>query len=507
MCLKKNAFSYVCWALMLLFMGAIIAFWSSIASEMWAKGSIFATIGFVLGFFIIAFLVYLLTGILLKHCKTLNTDYLNENTSIVEELIIVCLLMVVFFTVRIYLMSIVTIDTSYFDIAKVTESGDVTIQFVQGSAYYYSMLLHVVFKLFGNHLILGVWLQVILQAAGSLLLYYAVRQLIGRIVALLLLVVLCLSSTAIDAGLTYSPQMLYLCIFALAFCLCTDYLKRSCTNDNSVYKWIYTVIVGFAIGFTCYVDITGVLLFVLLLSICMVDREPGNASLWYLRFMAIIGSAAAMFFAMIFVDSLLSGSTFMRVLHAWWVVYSDVGLHLEALTVEHSREFLLLPIFASLGIFSFWRRKDSQRFATGILLVVGMAVLYFCGVTGQHMDGGYLLFIFMIMLVGISVSELFCISDITVDEADCEEILTEADMHNSGSNSTEYLPVIETKSEERVENNLLKKEQPQKDDNKIENPLPVPKKKERKAMDYAFQPKMSQMMFDIRVSDKDDFDI
>ena len=41
----------------------------------------------------------------------------------------------------------------------------------------------------------------------------------------------------------------------------------------------------------------------------------------------------------------------------------------------------------------------------------------------------------------------------------------------------------------------------------IENPLPVPKKKERKGMDYAYQPKPSEMMYDIRVSDTDDYDI
>ena len=41
----------------------------------------------------------------------------------------------------------------------------------------------------------------------------------------------------------------------------------------------------------------------------------------------------------------------------------------------------------------------------------------------------------------------------------------------------------------------------------IENPLPVPKKRERKVMDYAFEPQGIQMVYDIRVSDKDDFDI
>lgn len=55
---------------------------------------------------------------------------------------------------------------------------------------------------------------------------------------------------------------------------------------------------------------------------------------------------------------------------------------------------------------------------------------------------------------------------------------------------------------------MEKNEQQTVNENKmIENPLPVPKKKERKVMDYAFIPRTSEMVYDIKVADNDDFDI
>ncbi|MBQ5376409.1 MAG: hypothetical protein IIU45_06025, partial [Lachnospiraceae bacterium] len=41
----------------------------------------------------------------------------------------------------------------------------------------------------------------------------------------------------------------------------------------------------------------------------------------------------------------------------------------------------------------------------------------------------------------------------------------------------------------------------------LPNPLPVPKKRERKGMDYAKEVKEEDLHFDVEISDEDDFDI
>lgn len=41
----------------------------------------------------------------------------------------------------------------------------------------------------------------------------------------------------------------------------------------------------------------------------------------------------------------------------------------------------------------------------------------------------------------------------------------------------------------------------------LDNPLPVPRRHEKKEMSYGFEPAPDQMFFDISVSEQDDFDI
>jgi hypothetical protein len=67
--------------------------------------------------------------------------------------------------------------------------------------------------------------------------------------------------------------------------------------------------------------------------------------------------------------------------------------------------------------------------------------------------------------------------------------------------------VNEVEKEEEAKDMEKRFKRKQEENNKIENPLPIPKKKEKKIMDFAFQPNSFEMMYDIRVSDKDDFDV
>lgn len=521
MCFKKNAFSYFCWGLMILLVGAIVSYWGMIAAQLFAKGNFLVAVGCCALFFGAVYSIYLLIGVVLKNTTVVNSHYINSNTSIVEELIIVSLLMVAFLTVRVYLQSILIVDTAYFNVVRVMEDGQLSTRFVQGSTYYYCMLLHACFKVFGNHLIVGVWLQIILQAISTLLFYMAVRTLGGKVAAILFLIVACLSSTAIDAGLEYSPQMLYLCIFGLVFYLGSQYLCKVGNAVNTLKTWIATVCIGLAIGFVCYVDVTGVLLLLLMICLCTLKVDWYWSKYRYFHMGGIFLSAIAMFFLMIFVDALLCGSRFVNVLNAWFAVYSDFALNIENIAKNYSREFIILPTLIALGIFGFWRRKEEQCFAPFIIMVAGMAVLYFLGVPGQNMEGNYLLYLLMTGLAGVSVSELFYASKPLGVKADEEE--------SDWIESTEGVPEIEetverkevetvSRTEEAVTVEVVEKEmedtemekrfgRKQEENNKIENPLPIPKKKEKKIMDYAFQPESFEMMYDIRVSDKDDFDV
>ena len=98
----------------------------------------------------------------------------------------------------------------------------------------------------------------------------------------------------------------------------------------------------------------------------------------------------------------------------------------------------------------------------------------------------------MAALGSVALTELFYKAPVVVVEESTENVTDEIDLDIFD----EKMEMIDLEKKDMPNNNEM-----------IENPLPVPKKKERKVMDYAFEPQGIQMVYDIRVSDKDDFDI
>lgn len=493
MYLKKCAVSYVIWAIMLLGLLALLSDWAMYAAELYAKGNLFAAGGFLVGYGGVLFLLFFLTGLLIKRIKPFPRGFfVGFKVHITETILVVTFLLTAYF-IRIYCLSAVSLDMTYFNLAQVNESGSIPVQFVQGSVYYYCALLHSVLRIFGNKPEVGIRLQIILQIISSLFLYLGIRRLSGKICAMLVLLFMCFSRVAMDAGLGFSPQMLFLCFFGLAFWLCADYLVRSGQEEkHPIGMWIYTVLLEFVIGFLCYVDVSGVLLLLFLICMEWVNRPIGRSSFWFLRYVVIIAATILAFLAILFADGILSGTGFARVLNAWCITYGSFSVDFSILTVEHPREMLWLPAVAAIGLFSFWRRKKEECFSPYILMNLGMATLMFCGITVENMSGTYLFYILMAILSAVGVTELFhkepAVVDVSTEVAGIE---TELEFFD------EKMEMID----------LEKNEMPNNNEQMIENPLPVPKKKERKAMDFAFEPQGIQMVYDIRVSDKDDFDI
>ena len=491
MSLKKNALSYIIWVFMLLFTGAGVAFLGLMATQLLAGENILIAVGMIAGFFVILLLLYLLTGYLSGQVDMSWLTARYGHMQLFAEGVLIGLCVSAGFALRVHLLPYAGEDAAYFEAAKVTSQGGITVSSVQGSVYYYCMLLHGLLRIFGNHWNVGIWLQICLQTIFSLFMYFGIRRMTGRFTAILTLLFISFAPISATAGITYSPQMLYLCIFALAFLLLADYMCRSVQSRNVVGMWVYTVILGLVIGFVCYVDVTGVLLLLPLFCIGMITGPVGRALLSFLRVAVVWLAAAGSFAIMILLDAVFSGSQFVRVLNAWFVTYSTIDLNLRILTEEKQMELLLLLILVFIGVFSFWRRKKEEVFTPYVLLVIGMCALYLTGVTVENMNGSYLLYVLLAALAGVAVSELFY-----------------REKRKAASEETkEAEPVNESKEEKMEIIDLEKNERTTTENKKIENPLPVPKKKERKGMDYAFIPKPSEMTYDIRVSDSDDYDI
>lgn len=473
--LKKNAFSYFAWLILLFFTGATCAFFGLILSQYIKVDMIFIAAGLVTIFFVVIFLLYLLIGYISER-KSIKTDYLSAlNLTKTFEGILVLALIGIGFVLRASMISHAGEEAAYYEVAKITGQNGMLLQSVQGSVYIYCLLLHGLFHVVGNQWIAGIWLQIILQLIGAFLIYSGVKKMLSKVPALFVLGFVLFSPISIKAGITYSPQVLYFCFFAFVYNFLAAYLKKStCAENNMLPMWLTTIISGIMIGFVSYLDISGFVLLFIPAVLPMVVRE-GENKIWIKRLILIVIVSIITIFAVLWMDSILSNTNIKSILHAWGVLYGSYQLKLDIMVSRLSADFIVLVVIACSGCFSFWRKVRSERFTPYILMAITMGVLVFAGATTENMDGSYLLHVLLAVLASVSVTEMFAKTDVTISEPD-EEI--------------KEVDIIEEKKIEY-----------------IENPLPLPKKHVRKTMDYAFIPEDDQMKYDIAVSDSDDFDL
>lgn len=500
MCLKKSAVSYVMWTIMLLGLLTLLSLATLNVVSQYQNGSVYAAFGIIAAYLLLLFLLYFLSGVIAKRFQSDRRNFFVGFKVCIIEAVLVFAFLIAAFMLRVHCMPSVPADLSYYKLAQVRESIGIPVQFVQGSVFYYCSLLQGTFLIFGNRPEVGIWLQIVLQTISCLFFYLGIRRLTGRLCAIFTLLFMCFSAVSMDEGLKYSPLMLYLCIFGLVFWLCADYMVRSGQEEeHPVIMWIYTVVLGIFVGALCYIDVSGIVLLLLLICLGLTKREIGKSALWFLRYMIIVISGGVAFLLILFADGVLSGTSLTRVFKAWYMTYGTIKLDFSILMIGRITEVLWLPAIACVGIFSFWRRKTGEFFSPYVLLCLGLAALKFTGITVENMDGTYLMYIFMAALGAVAITELFHKPVVPLSV----EAVVGFDEEESMEPDVAF-DIIEEKTEMiEVEKNEMNKNE----EYKIENPMPVPKKRERKTMDYAFEPKGIEMVFDIRVSDKDDFDI
>lgn len=133
-----------------------------------------------------------------------QTEKTGISWNIMEGLLFVCLI-AAGIALRILNMQYAGESAAYYDAAMIKEGGSLP-QVAHGAAYFYIQLLHLLFLILGNKWIAGIWLQVILQMAGCILMYLAVRKLSGAAAAFALAAFMMLTPGEVLAGLTYSDR-------------------------------------------------------------------------------------------------------------------------------------------------------------------------------------------------------------------------------------------------------------------------------------------------------------
>lgn len=510
---KKNAISYICWFLYVLIIETLVL---TCADSLGKKAGMSVYVSALLAFGYVALvgLVVLLIHIVLKKYASVG-DKKKLLGFIAEAFFCVGLLAVGLF-LRISNMDSMSQSAAYFETAQVTYGQSIP-QVVHGAVYLYLQVLHGLFVLVGNHFAAGIWLQIGLQMLAFVVLYFVVRKMAGAIAAMFTLAFGMCAPVMVQYALTLSPEMLYFLLVVLSLGL----FMSGC--GRKLKPALFLLFGGIAAVLT-YLDIAGVLLLIFVGTIPFIVREE-NCRL--VRKMAALGctvlSFAGVFVGSIFLDAFLCGKDFLNVLGAWAELYtfkpyipSDISFMPE--------DVVIIAVLV-VGIYSFWRNKQEEIISVSVLSILAAVVAsYFFA---AEMPGELYCMMLTVVLAGAFVGQMFWNGEKAVAVETDGSFISETDDGSiegtdefvmiENSEDTEFIDssmdaeaVVE--GTEPVQETAAPEEESPVPDAKpviqfIENPLPLPKKHEKKVLDYAVELTDETVDFDVDVSDDDDYDV
>lgn len=539
---NKNAFSYLIWGLYSFVAGVILI----------ATGSVLCVEAGVAAYWGIALAV--LYGIIVcatvfkLHSLAPSLDsFAGKNCGILTaaEALLVTVLFAAGLFLRIQGAGDAGLSSEYFEMAKVA-AGQKIPQIVHGASYLYVQLLHEVFTLLGNQFVNGIWVQIALQMAALVLLYFVMRKLTGAKAALMTFGFFMCAPHMIQNALVLSPDMLYFLILMIAVCLIiTGFGKKP---EPAVF-----LLRGILAAFCCYLDITGGLLLIIAFGVIFCRREePAEPHRKAVAAILCLTGAIAGFVVFIFLDALLSGKAFQGVIVAWLALYRPESFRLPVTfgTTGMDPEVWVLAGALAFGIFSFWCYRQEERISPGVVALYAVMAGGCFGIFAEESQGFFYTYVLLVLLAGVGVAQCLradrlpeiekeaqgqdspeddlVIEELTDSSPEGEETgeireehtaseESEAEDMETGEIQEEQTASVENEGED-MEEDILQREKALKEELKrekmetehkvrfLENPLPVPRKHVNRVMDYPLR-SVPDDDFDYPVSDDDDFDI
>lgn len=478
---QKKAFSYFMWFLYSMAV-CVSLFW--MAGGLSRQAGYSQAIGFAGS---VAWLLLCGLIVFLTHRLVQKANGFLESGSIpalVAEGVIAVILLGIGMALRISGLDGAGQDAAYYELAMVAE-GQTIPPVVHGATYVYLQLLHVIYLIFGNKFLVGIWLQIVLQIIACSFLYAAVRKQTGAVAALVALGFTMMEPLMVREALTLSPRMLLLAAFFIVAYFCT---RCICGQK----KLAGCAVCGVLISFVCYLDIVGAsLLFMTVAGLLLKNEEEENPFSRRLvcGSCCVLGCAAG-FVLLILIDSLASSKGLLSVMGAWWSLFVPSGFSMPVMAkaMQNTVSILLLILIMAFGIFSYWCNRRKEGFSIWIMAGLTLMLMQCFGMTTAEVGGYPYLYVIAAILAGVGVSGLF-------------KKNTEALMYERLEAELEAMSqdiVEEENAEAQVEPPKVKL---------IENPLPLPKKHVKKVLDFDIELNEGQRDFDVKVDENDDYDI
>lgn len=358
----------------------------------------------------------------------------------------------------------------------------------------YIYLLHGMFFIFGNKAFAALLLQIILSFCAVLSLYFGVRRLSGVITALTVTVFFCFTPYMLNETGKLSPVFLFLIFYGLAIRFIAATVEKSrkyWERGGRILRIVDYIAAGLLIGFCCYLDMAGVSLLILLTSVICFggDDDTGVEDNKIVVFFICLAAATVGYVGSHGLRS-LGGISVSDSITAQIEIYQSGSFTIPVVMGEKTvfGDVILMLILMSIGIYSFWyvhKIKDKAIWLFTALLLIGMQCFGMNG--GAYFNTYAVIYLLCAAMAGCSLSDLIAMRNKhkrTVEESDDMGIMDIEEQNSVKDNQTN---VIKNSEEETGTTPVI---------NYIENPLPLPKKRVHKTLDY-----------DYEVADDDDFDI
>ena len=494
---KKNGLSIILWAAFLLGSSAALIYYCYDTFQMWGYTNSACLISGI-GVWLILLFLFLIIRILGKSLYERVQPISPVILSVLEGIFFVGIL-AAGIGIRIYNIQYAGEEASYFDMAQVTENSTIP-KMVHGGSYIYLHLLRGLFLLVGNKWMAGIWLQIALQAVAASLLYLAVSQIGTRVSGLTILAAIMFMPSEILRGLTYSPDMMYLCVYAIGLVCVASFLSKYAEGEmESPYDVIILVFSGAWIAFVCYLDVSGITLPVMaagVLWLCRYKSEKKCANVW-LGLGVLISAAILFFIGYLALYGYSCGKNIADIWNDLIRFYSVKGTD-ELFWMGESGFLASIILFGGMvfASFAYWSHRKSEKLSPWICAGLLLCVMEFFHIPSAQLDSFALMAYVAAILGGIGISESISFGK-------------EAEYELAASGEREKEQEEETmQDEEKVPGEMEFVDLGETKKPKfIENPLPLPKKHVRKTMEYGFIPEEDMMHYDIEVDENDDYDI
>ncbi len=568
---KKTWLSYLLWAVYTCLTGVMLAnyailFWQKKINATIHSGTAFFVLfvfGMTTGAYILIRNIFGKTG--KKYCISSHTKFLWET------FIVLCIFSAgLLYRISLYIQNRNAFaETIYYQMATVKpeEAGE---QIIHGASYLYTICLSFVLSFLGNKMTAAVWMQIVIQMAAILLAFFTVRRLAGRIPACIAMLALAVSSVYAEQSLVMTPESLFFALYLAGMFIVGGYVKQNCRNrTDSGRAFRGALLCGFVIGFLTYLDAAALTLLIflpgLLTGVCCEKagrkqkKSAKERTVGFSLFliMASLAAGALAFAGMLALNAYSYYIEATEMAEAWFALYRE---HLLVDYIFYRTEYsitkcFVLVMLAAFLVMAFWNRRKVQNVTPWFLLMFLLAPTPLAA-TGVLSVQVYSIFIWGV-LAGLGIQQSLVWERTVSRRRDAAEEIASA-MKEAASESE---PVLLQEPDRRALSALLPEQNrralsalppepdgkpspalPPEPDEKLpqepdrgtssalpqepaedhapdvveempekprflENPLPLPKKHEKRTMDYQHEVAEDRMEFDYEIDEDDDFDI